>query len=230
MAIADYDMLQNKDKIIIAVSGGNDSLSLLRLMQYRQQFVPIEYEIKAVHIDMGMPDFPLQELKQYFKQEQLSYHIEKIDMLKGQEWNDITCFWCAWNRRKALFQLARKWGFNKVALGHHMDDIVETMLLNLFYQGEISTMKPKQELFKGQLTLIRPMAFVEEHALKKLALKDNVPTFDHFQCPNNDTSQRAEMKKLIQQLKKKNPSVKINIFRSLERIKTDYLLNKKDVT
>ncbi len=225
-AIADYRMIEDGDKIILAVSGGKDSLSLLKLFKYRQTFIPINIEIMAVHVDMGIPDFPLLELEEYFKQEAIKYHIEKIDILKGKEWKDINCFWCSWNRRKCLFQLAKKFGFNKVALGHHMDDIVETTLLNMFYKGEISTMRPMQELFKGTFHIIRPLAYVKEAEIQQMINKEYLNNIDKFKCPHDDSSRRKMLKDLLTHLSVENPAIKKNIYKSLERIKEEYLLNK----
>jgi len=222
-AITDYDMLSDGDKIVIAVSGGKDSLTLLRVMNDRKTFVPIKYELLAVHIDMGYPCQHPKLLAEYFKKMGVNYHIEKIDILKGKTRKDISCFWCAWNRRKALFEVAGRFGCNKVALGHHQDDIVETILLNLFFQGEISAMCPKQELFKGKITLIRPLAYVEEDMIRRFA---KTLDFPHHKCacPNSITSKRTKMKSIIRDLETICPEVKKNIFRSVKRIKKDYLL------
>ncbi len=226
-AIADYQMLDPDDKILIAISGGKDSLSLLKLFKYRQTFIPIPIHIMAVHIDMGIPGFPLNQLKKYFQAEKINYHFEKIDILQGKEWKDINCFWCAWNRRKCLFKIAERFGYNKIALGHHMDDIVETTLLNMFYNGEISTMKPNQELFKGKFHIIRPLAYVKEKDIQQLAFKENLLDIDNIACPNNDTSKRKMIKDLLTTLSRENPAIKKNIFKSLERIKPEYLLDHK---
>ncbi|MFH1129046.1 MAG: ATP-binding protein [Candidatus Omnitrophota bacterium] len=222
-AIIDYKMLSGGDKIAVAVSGGKDSLTLLRVLTDRRSFVPIKYEIMALHIDLGYPKSYASKLEKYFKKIGVKYHIEKVNALKETKKEDINCFWCSWNRRKALFETANRFGFNKVALGHHLDDIIETILLNLFFQGEISAMSPKQDLFKGKITLIRPLAYVEEHLIRKFVKEEKIPTFDCI-CPNSVTSNRAKMGKIISELKKVCPDVKKNIFRSLKRIKKEYLL------
>ncbi|MDD5595184.1 MAG: ATP-binding protein, partial [Candidatus Omnitrophica bacterium] len=136
-AITDYNMLADGDKIAVAVSGGKDSLTMLRVLQDRQAFVPIKYKLLAVHVDMGYPCQHPKILAEYFKKQGVEYHIEKIDILKGKTRKDISCFWCSWNRRKALFSVADRFGCTKVALGHHKDDIIETILMNLFFHGEI---------------------------------------------------------------------------------------------
>jgi len=222
-AIMDYKMLADGDKIAVAVSGGKDSLTLLRVLNDRRSFVPIKYELVAVHIDMGYPRSCAKKLATYFKKNKIPYHIEKVDVLKKTDKKKINCFWCSWNRRKALFEVANRLGCSKVALGHHKDDIVETILMNMFFQGEISAMAPKQELFKGKITLIRPLAYVEEYLMKRFAREERLP-HETCVCPNSITSQRAKMGKIISDLKRKCPEVKTNIFRSLQRIKKDYLL------
>jgi len=222
-AIMDYKMLSEGDKIAIAVSGGKDSLTLLRVLNDRKKFVPINYDILAVHIDLGYPRSCAKSLEKHFKKIGVKYHIKKVDILKKTKKKDINCFWCSWNRRKALFEVANRFGCTKVALGHHKDDIVETILLNMFFQGEISAMVPKQELFKGKITLIRPLAYVEEYMIKRFAKEAKIP-HETCVCPNSITSNRTKMGKIISDLKKTCPEIKTNIFKSVKRIKQDYLL------
>lgn len=222
-AITDYGMLSDGDRIAVAVSGGKDSLTLLKVLVDRQRFVPIKYELLAVHVDMGYPCHHPKILAEYFKKLKVKYHIEKIDILQGKSRKDISCFWCSWNRRKALFEVADRFNCAKVALGHHHDDIIETTLLNLFFQGEISTMCPKQELFKGKIVLIRPLAYVEEDMIRRFAKSLDFP-HHKCACPNSATSKRTKMESIIRDLETICPDVKKNIFRSVKRIKKDYLL------
>jgi tRNA 2-thiocytidine biosynthesis protein TtcA len=222
-AISDYNMISEGDKIAVAVSGGKDSIALLRILNDRKRFVPVKYELLALHIDSGYPRSYSREVVKYFKKLKVNYHIEKIELLKGARTKDINCFWCSWNRRKALFQAADRLGFNKVALGHHKDDIAETILMNLFFQGEISAMCPKQELFKGRIVLIRPLAYAEERMIRRFAREENLP-HDDCVCPKSSLSQRAKVAKIIRDLEKTCPEIKTNIFKSVTRIKKDYLL------
>jgi tRNA 2-thiocytidine biosynthesis protein TtcA len=222
-AIIDYKMLSDGDKIAVAVSGGKDSLTLLRVLNDRRAFVPIKYDILAVHIDLGYPRSCAKPLEKYFKKIGVKYHIEKVDALRKTKRKDINCFWCSWNRRKALFETSNRFGCTKVALGHHKDDVIETILLNLFFQGEISAMSPKQELFKGKIIIIRPLVYVEEDLIKRFVRTADFSTFD-CKCPNSVTSNRTRIAKIISELKKVCPDVKTNIFRSIKRIKKDYLL------
>jgi tRNA 2-thiocytidine biosynthesis protein TtcA len=222
-AISDYQMISDGDKIAVAVSGGKDSIALLRILADRRRFVPIDYELLAIHIDQGYPRSRAMALARYFKKSQVKYHIEKSQALKKTPPKNINCFWCSWNRRKALFQAADRLGCNKVALGHHKDDIAETILMNLFFQGEISAMRPKQELFNGKITLIRPLAYAEEEMIKRFAREEKLP-HDDCVCPHAVVSQRSKMAKIIRELEKTCPELKTNIFKSLKRIKKDYLL------
>ena len=218
-AITDYDMLSDGDKIAVAVSGGKDSLTLLRVLADRRKFVPIKYEPVAVHIDLGYPRSSAKPLERYFKKIKVSYHIEKVKIKP----KDMSCFWCSWNRRKALFEVSNRLGCNKVALGHHKDDIVETILLNLFFHAEISAMSPKQELFKGKIIVIRPLAYVEEDMIRRFARSAGFLP-QKYTCPNSITSNRTKIAEIIKDLKRTCPDIKTNIFRSVKRIKEDYLL------
>jgi len=222
-AIIDYKMLADGDKICVGVSGGKDSLTLLNILNERKKFVPIKYELLAVHIDLGYPPGNSRLLVAYFKKLGVNYHIEKVDILQGEKAKDTSCFWCSWNRRKALFETADRFGCSKVALGHHKDDIVETVLLNLFFHGEISAMSPKQELFNGKITIIRPLVYVEEEMIKRFAKSGRFP-HQKLACANSFISQRAKISNIIKVLEKTCPDVKTNIFRSVKRIKKDYLL------
>ncbi len=221
-AIIDYNMLCEGDKIAVAVSGGKDSMTLLKVLHDRQSFVPIKYDLLAVHVDLGYCLSHTKTLEKYFKKNGYNYCIEKVNILKNSK-RDVNCFWCSWNRRKALFQTANRLGCNKVALGHHKDDIAETVLLNLFFQGEVSAMSPKQELFNGAITLIRPLAYVEEKEIVRFAKTQDFPS-QKCLCPNYSASNRTKMGKIIKELEKVNPSVKTNICRAVKRIKSSYLL------
>ncbi|MFA5084893.1 MAG: ATP-binding protein [Candidatus Omnitrophota bacterium] len=222
-AIADYNLIEDKDRILIAVSGGKDSLSLLRLLNERRKWAPVNYKLIAVHVESdykGGCGACKSELKKIFKKEGVEHHFEKIKILDKKR--KVNCFWCSWNRRKALFTLADKFRCNKVALGHHMDDILETLLLNIFYHGEFAAMNPRQELFKGKIVIIRPLCYAEEKHLKRFAIecgfKAQVST-----CPNAETSKRRVMKNFIKKLEEDCSYVKTNIFKSVSRVKEEYI-------
>jgi tRNA 2-thiocytidine biosynthesis protein TtcA len=223
-AIVDYQMIEAGDRIAVAVSGGKDSLSLLHVLRHRQKISPVDFEFTAVHIDFEFSDFDPAILIQYLQREEFSCKLEKVDFLKGETYEDIDCFWWSRNRRRALFQLADREGFTKIAFGHHMDDIAETILLNQFYRGEIGAMKPKQELFDGKITLLRPLAYVREEAMVKLAQALGIASMGQSKCAHDDTSHRMIIKKVIKQLQLDNPNIVPNIFNSLKNIRGEYLL------
>jgi tRNA 2-thiocytidine biosynthesis protein TtcA len=213
----------------VGVSGGKDSLTLLHLLKERLKRVPIHYEFIPVHIDLGFGSGRLEILKDYFERQGLLYRIEITDIgtrANSSENRENPCFLCSWERRKRIFQLANRLKCNKVALGHHKDDIIETLLINIFYSGEISTMLPLQSLFKGKITLIRPLSLVEEKKIERFARAINLP-FGPSGCPSSGRTKRKEVKEIIEALSRKNHRVKGNIFRSLSNIKMDYTLSKK---
>lgn len=216
-------MLKNGDRVLIAVSGGKDSLSLLKIMKERLKFVPIDYSITACFVDMGFSWINKDRLIEYFERESISYIVAQPPDEWESDRKDFDCFWCSWNRRKALFRVAHNRGFTKLAFAHHLDDIIETMLLNLFFQGEIGTMQPLQEMFNGELYIIRPLAYVEEKELSRLSSILDLPVAAS-ECPNSQTSKRQLVKGIIAELKKHNRNVKKNIFRSLGRVRQEYLL------
>ncbi|MEW5759023.1 MAG: ATP-binding protein [Candidatus Omnitrophota bacterium] len=222
-AIQNYKLINNGDRILIGISGGKDSLSLLSLLKERQRWAPVKFELAACHI---LADFDKNNQKhrqiidKLCKKLGIKCYFKKIKVLdKNKKTN---CFWCSWNRRKELFLLAGKLGFNKIMLGHHMDDIIETTLLNLFFNGEISTMNPCQKLFNGQLTVIRPLCYVEECKMQQFAKENKLPIIN-CNCPIKEESSRKHIKNLIKNLQKKCPAVKMNIFKSITRIRKDYL-------
>ena len=223
-AITDYHMIDDGDKVLVAVSGGKDSLTLLRVLEDRRRFVPIHYELLAVYVDSGYPRSFAKGISAYCKKLGVSCHIEKIDIRKTvKDKKGINCFWCSWNRRKALFEAADRFGCKRVALGHHKDDIVQTILLNLFFHGEISSMRPLQEMFRGKFSIIRPLAYVEERLIRKFSGEVRLPV-QECDCPHARVSNRAEIARIIAKLERVYPDVKTNIFRSVQRIKKDYLL------
>jgi tRNA 2-thiocytidine biosynthesis protein TtcA len=223
-AIWDYRLIGHGDRVIVAVSGGKDSLCLVKILKERLKFVPIRYDILACHVDMGFPWVDKERLSAYFENESIPYAIIKPPEAWQGDGAPLHCFWCSWNRRKALFRIAREEGFNRIALAHHMDDIIETILLNLFFQGEIGTMKPFQEMFNGELALIRPLAYVEEKELARLAGDLNLPVAASA-CPRSDVSKRRLVKGMIDEMQRHNRHVKKNIFRSLTRVREEYLLH-----
>ncbi len=224
-ATTDYGMLEEGDRILVGVSGGKDSLSLFHILSSRQAFCPVKYQLIAVHVDFGRFAKNTKKLETYFKKCGWEYIIKrrKLPSKKRKGEGKGSCFWCSWNRRKVLFDTAVELGCNKIALGHHLDDIVQTVLLNLFFSSQISAMAPNQELFEGKLAIIRPFAYVQEKEIIRFAREMKIPT-SSCNCPNSPDANRKMVARMIRDLEKVCPNIRTNIFRSLKRIRKDYLL------
>jgi tRNA 2-thiocytidine biosynthesis protein TtcA len=228
-AIHRYGLIQEGDRILVGVSGGKDSLTLLTLLSERAKRVPIHYDLLAVHVDLGFESSGAEMLKEFFEAKKIAYHIEPTriaELANGPDNRENPCFLCSWERRKRVFSLAQRFGCNKVAFGHHKDDIIETLLLNIFYSAEISTMLPVQPLFHGKITLIRPLALLEERKIERFAKEMGLPYFP-CECPASGRSKRKKVKEWIGALEKENRRIKGNIFRALSNIKLDYTLWEK---
>jgi tRNA(Ile)-lysidine synthase TilS/MesJ len=169
-AINDYRLIEHGDKILVAVSGGKDSLTLLSFLAGILKWAPVKYELFAAHIktDFHCASCTHNEvLTEFFEKAGVKYLFKEVKVL--DENNRTSCFWCSWNKRKALFEAAAELGCNKIAFGHHKDDIVETILMNLILKGEIAAMNPCQSMFGGKMTIIRPLCLVEEKMIKDFA-------------------------------------------------------------
>lgn len=223
-AIMDYAMIADGDRIAVAVSGGKDSLSLMHVLRHRRRICPIHFDLTAMHIDFGLSDFDPEPLMTYLREQGFDCHREKVPGLEGERYEDMDCYRWSTHRRKALFQICERMGYNKIALGHHMDDIVETILLNQFYRGEIGAMKPKQELFEGKITIIRPLAYERESRMVALARALKIDTMGQSKCSYDDISHRMLIKNMLRQFEADNPAIVKNVFRSLQNIRIDYLL------
>ena len=228
-AIMDYGMIAPGDRLLVGVSGGADSLALLALLDSPMIFVP-SFTLQVVHIDPGFdPTYAgYRILEDHLKAGGYNTIMEKTDIgsLSHSDYNKKNpCFLCSRLRRKRIFEIAADRGCNKIAFAHHRDDIVETLLLNMFYAREISTMVPNQRIFAGKLHIIRPLAYIREALVKKYAAERRFPTIEN-RCPTSKTSRRLYIKRLLDELEKENKDIRHNIFRSMNHVKQDYLLTK----
>ena len=225
-AIHRFGLIQDGDRILVGVSGGKDSLSLLHLLSERRERVPIDYDLVRRISISGSIRTGERCSGNISRRGGLSFHVERSEIGKrahSPENRENPCFLCSWERRKLIFHLARRLNCNKIAFGHHKDDIVETLLINMFYSAGISTMLPLQSLFKGKIVLIRPLALIEEKKIERFAREKGLP-FGPSGCPSSGKTKRKEVKELIEALGRKNHRIKGNLFRSLSNIKLEYTL------
>lgn len=224
-AISEFDLIKPDDKILVGISGGKDSMSLLNILAYRRARSPINYELIPIHIDFGFDDEKqVLDMQKYVKTTgyELLMRHHKLKPIPDHK-KDKYCFFCSSNRRRLLFEEADRLGCNKIALGHHIDDVIQTILLNMFFHGEFSTMMPKQSLFKGKLELIRPFYYVEEKELATFARKCEIPIVS-CNCSKKQNNKRPQMSEIVDIVKKIYPRVKYNIVMSTKRVKKDYIL------
>lgn len=235
-AMHTYDMLSDGDKVIVAVSGGVDSLVLAWVLNFWRSKAPIFYELLAVHVDME-PDGNEPGSAAKAIRDQLSGFEIPLTILPARwhpfqttdpgvtEGKDI-CFTCARNRRQQLFDFAGQNKFNKIALGHHRDDIIETFFLNICYAGNISTMVPRQDLFDGSLALIRPMSFLDKTDIITVADILGV-TPVRTVCPVSEKTRRLDVRHFLERLYTDIPESKKRIFAALSNVRHDYLLTPR---
>jgi len=225
-ALHRYDMISDGDRILVGLSGGKDSLTLLWILQERRSRIPIDYKIFAVYIDPGFEDSFGVSLAEYCHSKGFDLRVELTDhgtLAHSRRNRENPCFLCSRLRRKRLFEIADEIGCNKLALGHNKDDIIETLFMNMCYAGEISTMVPSQSFFQEKFTLIRPLAFLDEEIIERFAKENEFPEFVN-PCPTAKTSKRQFVKSLLKQFYRSNRKIKGNIFRSMSHVKAEYLL------
>lgn len=227
-AIRDFGLIRDGEKIAVAVSGGADSLSLFSLLSARRHWAAVRYKLVPIHVRMrgrSLSDEQLDTLIDFIGMHDAALQVVDTDLSggdPGRKPGELSCFWCAWKRRKALFTRAGELACGKVALGHHKDDLVQTFLMNLFFNGSISTMPPRLELFQGALTLIRPFAYAGKDLIRRFATEVRIPVFES-RCPVAPDSRRVAVSELIVEMKKRSPQVVDHIFHGLQNVKEDYL-------
>ena len=226
-ALINYHMIAEGDRIAVGVSGGKDSWSLLWLLSELLERAPVQYRLYPIYIDPGFENGPMDIIAGQGCALGFDVHIEQTDfgLVAHSELNrENPCFLCSRLRRKRLFEISKDLGCSKLALAHNKDDIIETLFLNMCYAGEISTMKPYQPFFNGQLTVIRPLAYVDEDNLKRFAAQMQW-SIKANPCPSAGRTKRAEIKAMLQRLYARNRKIKGNIFRAMRHVKPEYLLD-----
>jgi tRNA 2-thiocytidine biosynthesis protein TtcA len=252
-AMQAYSMLSHGDCVLVAVSGGVDSLVLAWLLQMWLKKAPIHYTLRVVHIDMGFWGEgdgginPVEKIRRQLHRFGIPLVVEKSRELaevrtmdggsgsscfpdpvspvppRDKDQPERCCFLCSRQRRHQLFDLAQEYGCNKIAFGHHKDDLIETLFLNMFYSGNISTMMPRQDLFDGRLVLIRPLAYIEKHEVQDIAASLGLVPVDNL-CPLAGNTRRDNLRKMLPILYQQDPGIKASIFAAMANVRQGYLL------
>ena len=223
-AVDDYEMIHAGDRIAVGISGGKDSLTLLCALAQLRRFYPQPFELVAVTVDMGFAEsMKLDGVRALCEQLEVPYHVSTTEIYKvifevRKEKNP--CSLCAKMRRGALHNAAKELGCNVVALGHHFDDVVDTFMLNLFFEGRIGCFQPVTYLSRKNLTLIRPMIYMPEKDVRYFAAKAELPVVKST-CPADGNTERAEMQKLLSGLERTYPGLRYRIFGAIQRGEVD---------
>lgn len=228
-AINDYNLIEDGDKIAVGLSGGKDSLTLLHLLNLYKKFSPQKFELIAITLNPGEVDnSPLHKLCKELEVPfyEIQTDIQKVVFDIKKEKNP--CSLCAKLRRGTLHSNAQQLGCNKVALGHHKDDAIETLMLSISYEGRINCFSPKSYMDKENITLIRPMVYITEKSIKNVVKKYNFPVIEN-PCPADKNTKREDMKNLIYELDHRMPGFKENLFGSLTNSEQFFIWDKNEI-
>lgn len=230
-AIEDYRMIEAGDRVMVCLSGGKDSYTLLDLLLSLQRSAPVAFELIAVNLDQKQPGFPAQVLPDYLESlgvrwhviEQDTYSVVRRVVPEGQ----TLCALCSRLRRGALYRYAAEQGITKIALGHHRDDIVETLFLNLFHGGRLKAMAPKLRSEDGRNVIIRPLAYIAEHDIARYARGRRFPIIPCNLCGSQPNLQRAAIKHMLQQWEREQPGRTESIFSALRHVVPAHLADTR---
>jgi tRNA 2-thiocytidine biosynthesis protein TtcA len=226
-AVADYAMIEDGDKVMACISGGKDSFVMLDALLHLQRVAPIKFEVVAVNMDQKQPGFPEHVLPEYFNSKGIDYYIIDKDTYTVVKQKipegKTTCSLCSRLRRGTLYGFAEEIGATKIALGHHMDDIVETLFLNMFFQAKLKAMPPKLLSDDKRNVVIRPLAYCREKDIEKIAADCEYPIIPCNLCGSQENLQRKKIKAMIAEWDSKNPGYVENIFHSIQNVSPSQL-------
>lgn len=217
-AIDDYNMIEEGDTIAVGISGGKDSLTLLYALAKLQKFYPKSFSLYAITVDLGFKDFDTSGLERYCNRLEVPYFVEHTqigEIVFDHRKEPNPCSLCSRMRKGAFNQVAIRLGCNKIAYAHHKDDVVDSFLMSLLYEGRVHTFSPVTFLEKSQITLIRPLIYAYEGEAKSFALKNELPVCKN-PCPADGVTKRQESKDIIDQLRATVPEIKERIFSAIE--------------
>jgi tRNA 2-thiocytidine biosynthesis protein TtcA len=226
-AIADFSMIEANDKVMVCLSGGKDSYTMLDVLLSLKRKAPVNFDLIAVNLDQKQPDFPEHVLPTYLRAigvpfhviEQDTYSVVKRVVAEGK----TMCGACSRFRRGILYDFAEQHGVTKIALGHHRDDIVETLFLNMFFGAKLKAMPPKLRSDDGRNIVIRPLAYCSEADIEKYAAEQNYPIIPCDLCGSQDNLQRVQIKRMLADWERQQPGRIENIFRSIQSVSPSHL-------
>lgn len=230
-AIESYRLIEDGDRILIGLSGGKDSLAMVELLGRRMKIFAPRFSAVAVHIRMKNIAYKSDTtyLKEHCEKWSIPFIEHETEFNPENDRRKSPCFLCSWYRRKALFAIAKEQQCNKIAFGHHQDDIIQTLLMNMAFQGSFGTMPPRLSMNKFKMTLIRPLCLIEENDLLRLSQLSGYVKQEKS-CPYEHSSSRPEMKEVIKILEKMSPQVRSHIWNSMTHIQPEYLPGFTDIT
>jgi len=220
----DHTLIEDGDHILVGLSGGKDSMILLQALAERRRSLPFEFQISAAHIEARGIGYLIdkQKLTGFCRDLKVPFHSRIIEPDLEVDRSKTACFICSWNRRKELFSLTKELDCNKLALGHHRKDAVETLLLNMIYHGSISSLPYSLKMFDGRLHLIRPLMDLDERMLEEYAGLNDLVRVEKS-CPHEETTRRKSIARLINEIEKLHGKGPYNIFKSMDKIFPEYL-------
>jgi len=230
-AIADFNMIEAGDKVMVCLSGGKDSFALLDILLFLREHAPVGFDIVAVNLDQKQPGFPAEVLPDYLRSIDVPFHIENEDtysiVKRVIPEGKTTCSLCSRLRRGVLYRVAGELGATKIALGHHRDDILQTLFLNMFFAGKLKSMPPKLVSDDGRNIVIRPLAYCRESDLEAWAAERAFPIIPCNLCGSQPNLQRQQVKQMLQDWDKRFPGRIETMFRSLANVVPSHLLDAR---
>jgi tRNA 2-thiocytidine biosynthesis protein TtcA len=229
-AIADFSMIADGDRLLVAVSGGKDSYTMLHLLRGLQRKAPARFELRVVNVDQGHPGYPGHVLREYMRREEVDFTMVQEDtysiVTEKIPAHKTYCSLCSRLRRGILYRVAKDFGCNKIALGHHRDDVLQTLLLNLFFAGQLAAMPPKLVTDDGSLVVVRPLVYCAEEDIRAFAELARFPILPCDLCGSQDNLQRKAVGRLLDQLERDRPGTKTVMLAALQNARPSHLLDR----